>query len=389
MKIVVCQRPSSGSQYAKWVRELIPDCRLFLVSEKGSKAAEANEGFCDFVLVDRYYSDEFGKALSSIACSGCDRIICNSEDDVERVAAVRSQYAVPGMKLPLAEGFRDKYSMKSLFSAASLPSTDFALVGSGKDLGAFVEEHGPSVVKPRNGAGAFGVHIVETIDDVDRLLQDRGIREEIDGNMLLVEEYLPGDVYHADVLLQDRIPVFASVSRYIHKPCMFKEENYGSVMLDNASPKRLEIIDLVGRFAKGLPEDGRRPRAAFRIHRRRLGARAMRGGRGEGRRWTHQTINPIRVRLRHLRTVREIGVGASRVGRSQRGRRQEDRMAGQNGREPAPQAIGLGRMAVGPMGFGTAEQSHGCGRLCRRGGRPGRKRAGTGTYARLGGKRCI
>lgn len=256
MKIVICQRPSSGSQYAKWVRELIPDCRLFLVSEKGSKAAEANEGYCDLVLVNRYYSDEFGKALSSIACSGCDRIICNSEDDVERVAAVRSQYAVPGMKLPLAEGFRDKYSMKSLFSAASLPSTDFALVGSGKDLGAFVEEHGPSVVKPRNGAGAFGVHIVETIDDVDRLLQDRGIREEIDGNMLLVEEYLPGDVYHTDVLLQDRIPVFTSVSRYIHKPCMFKEENYGSVMLDNASPKRLEIIDLVGRFAKGLPEDG-------------------------------------------------------------------------------------------------------------------------------------
>ena len=67
-------------------------------------------------------------------------------------------------------------------------------------------------MKPRNGAGAFGVHIVETIDDVDRLLQDRGIREEIDGNMLLVEEYLPGDVYHADVLLQDRIPVFTSVS---------------------------------------------------------------------------------------------------------------------------------------------------------------------------------
>lgn len=109
----------------------MPDCRLFLVSEKGSKAAEANEGFCDLVLVDRYYSDEFGKALSSIACSGCDRIICNSEDDVERVAAVRSQYAVPGMKLPLAEGFRDKYSMKSLFSAASLPSTGFALVDSG------------------------------------------------------------------------------------------------------------------------------------------------------------------------------------------------------------------------------------------------------------------
>lgn len=243
MKIVICQRPSSGSQYAKWVRELIPDCRLFLVSEKGSKAAEANEGYCDLVLVDRYYSDEFGKALSSIACSGCDRIICNSEDDVERVAAVRSQYAVPGMKLPLAEGFRDKYSMKSLFSATSLPSTDFALVDSGEALKAFVEEHGPSVVKPRNGAGAFGVHIVETIDDVDRLLQDRGIREEIDGNMLLVEEYLPGDVYHADVLLQDRIPVFTSVSRYIHKPCMFKEENYGSVMLDNASPKRLEIID--------------------------------------------------------------------------------------------------------------------------------------------------
>lgn len=65
-----------------------PGCRLFLVSEKGSKAAEANEGYCDLVLVDRYYSDEFGKALSSIACLGCDRIICNSEDDVERVADV-------------------------------------------------------------------------------------------------------------------------------------------------------------------------------------------------------------------------------------------------------------------------------------------------------------
>lgn len=234
----------------------MPDCQLFLISERGSKAAEANEGYCTPVLVDRYYSDEFEKALSSTVRSGCDRLICNSEDDVERVAAIRSKYSIPGMKLPLAEEFRDKYSMKSLFSAALLPDTDFSLVSSENVLREFFEEHGPSVLKPRNGAGAFGVHIMKTVNDVDMLLQKQSIRKEIDENMLIVEEYLPGDVYHADVLLQNRTPVFTSVSRYVHKPCRFKEENYGSVMLDNASPKRLEIIDLVKRFAKGLPEDG-------------------------------------------------------------------------------------------------------------------------------------
>ena len=255
MKIVICQRPSSGSRYAKWVRELMPACQLFLVTESGSKAAEANEGYCTPVLVDKYHSDEFEEALSSIACSGCDRLISNSEDDVERVAAIRSKYSIPGMKFPLARGFRDKYSMKSLFSAASLPDTDFVLVSSEKDLREFVDRHGPSVLKPRDGAGAFGIHILNTGDDVDMLLQDRSIREEIDGRKLIVEEYLPGDVYHADVLLHNRTPVFTSVSRYVHKPCAFREENYGSAMLDNASPKRLEIIDLVDRFAQALPEN--------------------------------------------------------------------------------------------------------------------------------------
>ena len=123
------------------------------------------------------------------------------------VAAIRSKYSIPGMKFPLARGFRDKYSMKSLFSAASLPDTDFVLVSSEKDLREFVDRHGPSVLKPRDGAGAFGIHILNTGDDVDMLLQDRSIREEIDGRKLIVEEYLPGDVYHADVLLHNRTPV--------------------------------------------------------------------------------------------------------------------------------------------------------------------------------------
>ena len=112
MKIVICQRPSSGSSYARWVRELIPDCQVVLVSEKGSKAAAANEGYCTPVLVDRYDGNEFDEVLSATVRSGCDRIICNSEDDVERVAAVRSRYSIPGMQLPLAQCFRDKYSMK-------------------------------------------------------------------------------------------------------------------------------------------------------------------------------------------------------------------------------------------------------------------------------------
>lgn len=254
MKIVICQRPSSGSSYAAWIRRLMPDCQLFLISEKGSKAAAANEGYCTPVLVDRYDGGEFDEALSSTVRSGCDRIICNSEDDVERVAAVRSRYSIPGMQLPLAQCFRDKYSMKSLFSAASLPDVDFSLVSSERDVTEFFEEHGPSVLKPRNGAGAFGVHIIRTADDADGILHEQRIREELAKRMLIMEEYLPGDVYHADALIQDRAPVFISVSRYVHKPCMFKEENYGSVMLDNASRKRLEIIELVTRFAKALPE---------------------------------------------------------------------------------------------------------------------------------------
>jgi hypothetical protein len=85
-----------------------------------------------------------------------------------------------------------------------------------------------------------------------RLFNDQKVRDGLDRGDLIIEKFLPGDVYHADVLVESDRVLFLSVSRYVHKPYRFNKENYGSVMLDD-SPKRYEISEVVAKFVRSLP----------------------------------------------------------------------------------------------------------------------------------------
>jgi biotin carboxylase len=72
----------------------------------------------------------------------------------------------------------------------------------------------PWVLKPRGMAGAIGIQVLHSLDDLhaaDRALGDRR-------SFFLVERYIPGDVCHVDSIVYENRILFAVASQYGYPP---------------------------------------------------------------------------------------------------------------------------------------------------------------------------
>ena len=66
------------------------------------------------------------------------------------------------------------------------------------------------MLKPRFEAGATGIHKLYDSEAVWRKLDELGDQQ----SFFLLEEFLPGDVFHVDSIIWDGAPVFARASQY-------------------------------------------------------------------------------------------------------------------------------------------------------------------------------
>lgn len=144
--------------------------------------------------------------------------------------------------------------MKSLFADLVTPPVPFRPVGCVEELLAARQEFGTVVVKPRDGSGAVGVHVLASDKEIrDACVADPGLLTSLHGGRLVAEQYLNGPVYHVDVVVDGSVPLLISPSRYTCPPHRFGSENLGSVMLDGSSAAG-QLISAVSReFVRRLP----------------------------------------------------------------------------------------------------------------------------------------
>src|SRR5690606_13996995 len=92
-----------------------------------------------------------------------------------------------------------------------LPVPDFVHVLNYDRLRAFMEQTPPPwVLKPRAEAGSMGIKKVHSAEEVWPLLETLGDRQ----SFYVLEQFVPGNVYHVDSIVWDGQVVFAAAHRY-------------------------------------------------------------------------------------------------------------------------------------------------------------------------------
>ena len=161
-----------------------------------------------------------------------DRIVPLDDFDVETAATLREHLRVPGMGDTTARYFRDKLAMRGKARDEGLPVPDFIHVLNYARLREFLERVPPPwVLKPRSFAGSIGIKKIHSADEFWSAIEKLGDQQ----SYFLLEQYVPGDIYHVDSIFNERQSLFAIACRYGRPPMDVSHE--GDIFTTRTLPR--------------------------------------------------------------------------------------------------------------------------------------------------------
>ena len=209
-------------------------CRVLLVTEEKLRDADWPRDAIDaFYYVQRGMpASDIRKGVSFLArTERLDRIVALDDFDVEMAAMLREYLHVQGMGETTGRAFRDKLAMRSRARAAAIACPDFVHPVNHDAIHEWTARVTPPwVLKPRSQAAAIGIKKVASREELWRILDTLGD----DRPEYVLEQFVPGDVYHVDSLVFDRRIVFAAASRYGTPPMAVAHE--GGVFVTRTLP---------------------------------------------------------------------------------------------------------------------------------------------------------
>jgi len=199
--------------------EFLRECRrqgcrvLLLTDEKLAEADWPREAIDEFYYVRRDMPEsDIRKGAAFLAREErLDRIVALDDFDVEMAAMLREYLHVPGMGETTSRAFRDKLAMRARARSAGIRCPDFIHVLNHRSLRDWTSRVTPPwVLKPRSQAAAIGIKKIGSQDELWDTLTGLGDTQAD----YVLEQFVPGDVFHVDSLLFDRRVVFVATSRY-------------------------------------------------------------------------------------------------------------------------------------------------------------------------------
>jgi len=140
-----------------------------------------------------------------------DRIVALDEFDMENVSALREHLRIPGMGLTTIRYFRDKLAMRARAKEAGILVPEFIHVLNYDALREFMARvPAPWLLKPRSQASGIGMKIIERPNDLWPWLDQLGDQQSFH----LLEQFIPGIVYHVDSIVSEREVLFAEPHAY-------------------------------------------------------------------------------------------------------------------------------------------------------------------------------
>jgi len=154
---------------------------------------------------------------------------------------LREHLFIPGMGETTGRAFRDKLAMRRRARSAGIPCPDFVHVLNEEAIREWTARVAPPwVMKPRGQAAAIGIKKLHTTDELWRAIDGTG---DLFAEYVL-EQFIPGDVYHVDSIAFDRKVRFAVASRYSTPPMAVAHEGgiFATRTLHPAHPLSMALL---------------------------------------------------------------------------------------------------------------------------------------------------
>lgn len=211
-------------------------CVVLLTREKLLAADWARESLDDLVAIPGKTSVQSYLAAATYVARQrrVSRVVALEEYDIVTAAHIRQHLCVPGMGPTTARCFQDKLTMRARARDRALPQPEFVSLLNYQAIDEFMKRTSPPwMLKPRLGASAMGIRKLEEPEGVWRAITELDAREAFHetSTFHLLEQYIPGDVYHVDSLVEGGKILFASVERYGAPP--FDVTHFGGVTVSH------------------------------------------------------------------------------------------------------------------------------------------------------------
>ena len=180
-----------------------------------------------------------------------DRIIALDEFDLETAAQIREHMRVPGMGITTSAYYRDKLAMRVSAKESGFQVPEFCRVFNYDELRDYMARvPAPWLLKPRSEASALGIRRIEEPEQLWRVLDDLGDRQ----SHFLLEQFVPGDIFHVDSIVSESRVVFSAVHQYGRPPMQVMHEGgvFTTRTVDRASRDWIELTALNARLAPSM-----------------------------------------------------------------------------------------------------------------------------------------
>src|SRR5262245_45355157 len=199
-------------------------CRVLLLTDEKLKDSDWPRDAIDaFYFVRRDMpEDDIRKGAAFLSRSEqIDRIVALDDFDVEMAAMLREYLHIPGMGETTARAFRDKLAMRSRARAAGIPCPAFVHTANDRAVAAWAARVPPAwALKPGGQAAAIGIRKLDSVEPPWSALDGLGdARADY-----VLEQFVPGDVFHVDSLVFNQHVVFAVASAYGSPPMSVAHE---------------------------------------------------------------------------------------------------------------------------------------------------------------------
>jgi hypothetical protein len=209
-------------------------CRVLLLTEERLRDSDwPRDSVDEFFYVRRDMpTEDIRKGAAYMArTERLDRIVALDDFDVELAAMLREYLQVPGMDETTARAFRDKLTMRVRARNAGIPCPKFVHALNHRAIAEWIETTTPPwVLKPRGQAAAIGIRKLANARELWDALDALG---DAHADHVL-EQFVPGDVFHVDSIVFDGEIRFAMVSRYRTPPMAVAHE--GGIFVTRTLP---------------------------------------------------------------------------------------------------------------------------------------------------------
>jgi biotin carboxylase len=229
-------------------------CTVYLLTvEKLRKASWPREAIDEmFFMPEELPLKELLNAVSYAARGRhIDRVVALDEFDMENVAAIREHLRLPGMGLTTVRYFRDKLAMRAKAREAGVLVPEFIHVLNYDDLREFMNHvPAPWLLKPRAQASGIGMKIIHNSGELWPWLDQLGDNQ----TEFLLEQFIPGSVFHVDGVVSEKQVLFAEAHAYGTPP--LDVSHHGGVFTTRTLPRdsgdAMAIKEIHAKLVDGL-----------------------------------------------------------------------------------------------------------------------------------------